>query len=78
MQWDARGNFCREETPVPVFYHSYLLRLWSEEQAGSTEWHSQIDHIQSGRRWSFDTLDKLLDFLNRQTEDPPARAPPSK
>ena len=27
-------------------------------------------HIQSGRRWTFNTLDELLAFLRRQVEDP--------
>lgn len=62
-----------------ISYHAYLLRLWSEEKEGGEEWHSQVDHIQSGRRYSFDTLDNLLEFLRQQTEKPPAaRAPPER
>jgi hypothetical protein len=68
----------KPEIAVPATYHAYLLRLWREEKEGTIQWHSQIDHIQSGRRWSFDTLDRLLDFLRRQTEVPAARAPPGE
>jgi hypothetical protein len=68
----------QEEIPVPVLYTSYLLRLWREERAEAVAWHSQVDHIQSGRRWSFDTLEQLLDFLRGQTEHQAARDPPGE
>ena len=55
---------------MPETYQSYLLRLWVEQRDGKVEWHSQIDHIASGRRWSFDMRDKLLDFLRGQLADP--------
>jgi hypothetical protein len=60
-----------------IHYHAYLLRLWSEEKEGAMEWSSQLDHLQSGRRLSFDTLEQLFEFLRQQTkESPAARAPP--
>ncbi len=55
---------------VSPMYHSFMLRLWRDDQADDCEWHSQVDHMQSGRRWSFDTVETLLDFLRRQAEDP--------
>ncbi len=31
-------------------------------------WHSEIEQIQSGQRWTFSTLEEMLDFLRRQAE----------
>jgi|WetSurMetagenome_2_1015567.scaffolds.fasta_scaffold243974_2 hypothetical protein len=31
-----------------------------------TEWESEIVRIQSGERWEFGTLDKILDSLQRE------------
>jgi len=39
----------------------------SPEQA--TGWQGEVEHIQSGQRWTFSTLDELLGFLRRQAED---------
>jgi hypothetical protein len=35
-------------------------------------WQGEVEHIQSGRNWTFSTLEELLGFLRRQTEDPEA------
>jgi hypothetical protein len=54
-------------------YLSFLVRLWREigpEEPGlHTQWRGEIEHIQSGRKWAFDSLDELLGFLRRQTEN---------
>jgi hypothetical protein len=54
-------------------YISFLIRLWREESPELPEataaWEGEVEHIQSGRRWTFDTLDELLSFLRRQAED---------
>jgi hypothetical protein len=59
--------------PVPATYASYLLRLWRESEAEPpemiTDWQGESQHIQSGQRWSFSTLDELLGLLRRQVED---------
>ena len=59
---------------IPTTYVSFLVRMWREprlELPGSTiDWHSEVEHIQSGRRWTFARLDELLDFLRQQAEDP--------
>jgi hypothetical protein len=55
-------------------YQSYLVRLWrhpGEDRApepgqASQDWHGEIEHIQSGQRWMFTTLDELLAFWRRQ------------
>ena len=55
-------------------YISFLIRLWREGSPESPEpsadWESEVEHIQTGRRWTFSTLDELLGFLRRQAEDP--------
>jgi hypothetical protein len=59
---------------TPIEYASFLIRLWREASADATapanNWRSQVEHIQSGQRWSFSTLDELLDFLRREVEKP--------
>ena len=58
----------------PATYHSFLVRLWREPDvkwaALASDWQSEIEHIQSGQRWSFATLDEMLDFLRQQMLDP--------
>lgn len=55
-------------------YASFLVRLWREEQPApsepATDWQSELKHIQSGRRWTFSSLDELLGFLRRQVQEP--------
>jgi hypothetical protein len=55
-------------------YVSFLIRLWRERSPESPEpsadWHSEVEHIQTGRRWTFSALDELLSFLRRQAEEP--------
>ena len=58
----------------PVIYVSFMIRLWREKcpepPETTADWQGEVEHIQTGRRWSFDTLDELLCFLRRQSEDP--------
>lgn len=54
-----------------MWYASFLLRLWSESSAASVpapDWHAEVEHIQSGERWTFDSLDELLEFLRQQAD----------
>jgi hypothetical protein len=57
----------------PPNYLSFLVRLWCEESPESAEpvagWQGEIEHIQSGQRWTFNSLDEMLMFLRRQMED---------
>lgn len=57
-----------------IEYASFLIRLWREAgdnaTAPLTDWRSEVEHIQSGRRWTFGTLDELLDFLRQQLQEP--------
>ena len=60
--------------PASPTYASFLVRLWREGDAElpapAADWQGEVEHIQSGRRWTFSTLEELLDFLQR-----PAKAP---
>jgi len=54
-------------------YVSFLVRMWRERSVDQPEtttgWQSEIEHIQTGRRYTFRTPDELLGFLRRQAED---------
>ena len=52
-------------------YKSFLLRLWREtnDQSPRTDWRAEIEHIQSGERWGFNTLDEMLEFLQQEMDD---------
>lgn len=56
-----------------TLYASFLVRLWRKGgQPGElprAPWQGEVEHIQTNRRWTFDTLDELLSFLHRQTEE---------
>jgi hypothetical protein len=58
--------------PPSLQYASFLIRLWRHVGGDPLEppagWHSEAEHIQSGERWDFETLDQLLDFLRQETE----------
>lgn len=46
-------------------YESFVVRFWCN-QAGPEQpdrWPGEIEHIQSGTRWNFNTLSELLTFL---------------
>ena len=59
---------------MPIEYASFLIRLWREAGADATapltDWCSEIEHIQSGRRWTFGNVDELLDFLRQEVNGP--------
>jgi len=54
----------------PPTYASFLVRLWREPTLElpepATGWQGEVEHIQSGQRWEFDTVDEVLNFLRRQ------------
>ncbi len=57
----------------PPNYISFLIRLWREPNSELPEqtagWQGEVEHIQSGQRWSFDGLEQLLASIRRQVED---------
>ena len=62
----------------PTTYTSFLIRLWREQDPERcpepaegrpelvVDCCSEVEHIQSGQRWSFGSLDEMLDFLRQQ------------
>jgi hypothetical protein len=55
-------------------YASFLIRMWREVDPAApgsvVEWHGEIEHIQSGRRYTFETLDEVADLLHESSETP--------
>ena len=55
-----------------IAYLSFLVRLWREPVPGGPEvesgWRGEVEHIQSGRRWTLQSLEEVLDCLYRQAE----------
>ena len=45
---------------MPETYLSFLVRLWHEPNMESPaqiiRWRGEVEHIQSGQRWTFETL----------------------
>jgi hypothetical protein len=61
------------EMSTPLQYASFLIRMWrqpcSNLSRGDTGWQCEVEHIQSGEHWTFNTLSDLLAFLRRQAEE---------
>lgn len=59
-------------------YMSFLVRLWpAREAAGAAHCIAEVEHIQSGRCWSFPTASEAWDFLCAVTVDPSRLQAPS-
>lgn len=42
-------------------YASFIVRLWRSGEPGlDSEWHGEVEHIQSGRRWSLGKSESIL------------------
>lgn len=52
-------------------YKSFLVRLWREtnDQFPQANWEVEIEHIQSGEKWDFGTLDEMVQFLQREMKE---------
>lgn len=68
--------------PTSHEYMSFLVRLWRTAGCGngdpfapSQDWHCEIEHIQTGQVWTFNTLQGLLGFLRCLGEDPRTLGP---
>jgi len=65
-----------------IEYASFLIRLSRQTNLDShgqtTEWNSEVEHIQSGKCWTFNSLDDLLVFLRWQAENPQALSTPKE
>ncbi len=63
-----------------ITYLSLLVRMWHEEdsKAAATpgDWHSEVEHIQSGQQWKFETLNDLVNFVYSLAHNPAMLANP--
>lgn len=59
--------------PTSIRYASLLIRLWRHESAegaaSAGEWQSEVEHIQTGQCWTFESLNNLLTFLREEAEE---------
>jgi hypothetical protein len=66
----VKDNAMSSSTDDNPPYASYLLRLWhSMETAGGSVWHGEVEHIQSGQRQKFTSLEAMLKYLNTEAEE---------
>jgi hypothetical protein len=53
-------------------YASFMVRMWrlanGADQGDPCRWLGEVEHLQSGQRLRFDSLDELPDLLRRQAE----------
>jgi len=47
-------------------YLSYLLRMWRAQEKRREVWRASLQHVETGERVSFRSLDELFAFLRRQ------------
>ena len=54
-------------------YHSYLVRLWRDKEAGGggepPAWLGEMLHIQTGEKWALSELGDVLILLKAVIED---------
>jgi hypothetical protein len=50
-------------------YQSYLLRLWSVEVNGTTAWRASLEHVRTGERCNFSSLEGLFLYIEQATRD---------
>ena len=70
-----------DRIPPLVEYASYLVRFWRrppEPGDPASGWHGEVEHIQSGRKWQFDSAKALIDFLSRHASCPEVGRPLGK
>lgn len=54
---------------------SFVLRLWSIERAGATNWRASVEIPETGKRIGFASLEQLFAFLIDFTDSNCARLP---
>jgi len=64
----------QKEAAEPREYAAYLLRLWRERGSQTTGWRASLQDPHSGERVGFSSLERLFDFLRRETGSPPERS----
>ncbi len=55
-----------------IEYGSFLIRIWrtigTDPADRESGWKSEMDHIQSGHSWSFNSIEELFAFLQEFSE----------
>lgn len=54
----------------PLRYHTFLLSLWAEAEAGP-DWRCSLEDPRTGERRGFKTIDELAAFLKEWAQKPP-------
>lgn len=52
--------------------HSFVIRVWQEPreiEGTGPEWRGRIEHVQSGERVYFRTLDRMVEFITVYLKD---------
>ena len=59
---------------TPIEYASFIIRIWRKTGLNADgnpySWESEVEHIQSGQTWTFNTLEELQAFNRQQIEHP--------
>lgn len=50
-------------------YHSYLLRLWQENDERHSGWRFLLVNLTRKEEWGFTSLERLVTFLKAQMEE---------
>jgi len=45
-------------------YCSFLVRLWLETSAHGQQWAGEVERVQDGRVWQFESLEELARFFS--------------
>jgi len=56
--------------------HSFIIKLWLEDEGGETgrlSWHGYITHVPSGARRHFRKLNDITDFISQYVDGNDAR-----
>ena len=60
-------------------YMSFLVRLWRDQPGDQPpcNWCGELEQIQTGMRWSFNSYNELLACMHQLTSAPQMIAPPT-
>ncbi|HNT25762.1 MAG TPA: hypothetical protein PKM21_15435 [Anaerolineales bacterium] len=51
--------------------HTFVVRLWAETTAANAvQWRGSVEHIASGQKFYFTSLNDLVGFIGRRIEAP--------
>ena len=49
-------------------YHSFMVRIWQEDEGEPVEFQISAESVQSGQTFRFDNLTTLLEFLHEYVD----------